>query len=145
MIITSFTDETPEYKLVFEEHPDYFFACVEAELVSPKIMESYQARIAHQISIRRYNRVMIKRDVPITETRAELCQLIYKVKNWDFRNIKYVFVDVDPRNLDAYQFALLYARSRGVEIEIFDNIDQARDWLLSEAVLIDENKKGQAC
>jgi len=130
---TSYSDETsPKYKLVFEEHPGYFFACIEANETLDDLIQEYQNKIAHQISIRKYDRVMIKRDVPITNPAVELCAVIYKVKGWGLLEIKYAFVDVNPEHIDAYKFAVLYARSREIEIEVFEDILTAEHWLLAD-------------
>ncbi len=126
------TDDTsPEYKLVFEEHPGYFFACVEARLTTPEIAAAYQQKIAHEIDIRKYDRVMIKRDVPLDVLPAGLCTVMYKVRNWSMRSIKYAFVDVNPGHLHAYKFAILYAVSQGIEVEVFADIETAEEWLMA--------------
>jgi hypothetical protein len=120
------------YKLVFEEHPEYFFACVESDVFNSTIIIEYQTKIAREISIRQHHRVMIKRDVPMSHTAGELLGAIYRVNGWQLRGIKYAFVDVDASRLTSYQFALVYARAHGVSVEVFSDIDSAKDWLLAQ-------------
>jgi hypothetical protein len=127
----AFSDTSDEYNLVFEEHPGYFFACIESDTLSPELLNEYKQKMADQISKRRYDRVMIKRDVPLTKPPMELCSVIYLVDNWKFRNIKYAFVDVNPQHLDAYKLPMLYARSLGMEIEVFGDVQTAEKWLLT--------------
>lgn len=128
----TFTDETsPHYKLVYEEHPGYFFACVEAGVLTVEQLHEYKQKIADQISIRKYDRVMIKRDLPLTASAVELCAGIYKVHGWNVRLIRYAFVDVNPAHINAYRLGLLYARSFGMEAEVFGDIPTAEAWLLS--------------
>jgi hypothetical protein len=127
-----FSDETSDkYKLVYEEHPGYFFACVEAGVLSLDLLHEYKQKIADQISTRKYDRVMIKRDVPVTSSAIELCSVIYKVRNWRVRQIKYAFVDVNPGQFSAYKLAILYARSNGIEIELFGHVPTAERWLIA--------------
>ncbi len=119
------------YKLVFEEHPEYFFACVESDVTESLTVVEYQAKIAREISIRRYHRVMIKRDVPISHTAGGLCGVIYMVNGWQVRGIKYAFVDVELDRLQSYRFGLLYARINGVEADAFNDVPTAKEWLLA--------------
>jgi hypothetical protein len=119
------------YKLVLEEHPEYFFACVESQIFEPALTIEYHAKIALEISIRRYHRVMIKRDVPISHAASQLCGVIYMVNGWQLRGIKYAFVDVDPGRLPSYEFSLLYARNNGMNVEVFQDVPSAKDWLLA--------------
>ena len=128
-----FSDETSDhYKLVYEEHPGYLFACVQAGVLSDELLNEYKQKIAHEISIRRScDRVMIKRDVPLSASAIELCAVIYKVQNWQMRPIKYAFVDVNPQHLVAYKLSILYARSHGIDVEVFGDVRAAEHWLLS--------------
>lgn len=127
-----FTDEPGgKYRLVYELHDRYFFACVEADELSPDIINEYQQKIADEIGIRKFGRVMIKRDVPMAGTPAELCGIIYKVRGWDLRDIKYAFVDANAENINAYNLGLLYARNRGMDVTVWADIPAAEKWLLS--------------
>ena len=129
----SFSDGTSgDYKLVFEEHNGYFFACVEAGVLSDKKSLEYKQKIAGQISSRNFDRVMIKRDVPLTSSAIDLCAVIYLVKFWKVKQIKYAFVDVNPEHLNAYKLSILYARSRRIEVEAFGDVASAEKWLLSD-------------
>jgi hypothetical protein len=121
---------TQPFKLVFEDHPEYFFACVEAGTVTDELTLEYNAAIAAEISKRQYDRVMIKRDVPLRNNTGEHCSLIYMVRGWSVRRIKYAFVDVKPEHVNFYKFALIYANGKGIEAEVFADIDLAKTWLL---------------
>ena len=119
------------FDLTFEEYPEYFFACVEGNSSDPIVINEYQSAIAAEISKRKYNRVMIKRDIPLSNNAAEHFALIYKVRAWEIRRIKYAFVDVALDHLSNYKFALLFGKSCGIDAEVFGDIDSAKEWLLS--------------
>jgi hypothetical protein len=124
--------DTSPFELVFEEHPGYFFACVEGDSKDPAAINDYQTKIAAEISRTRYDRVMIKRDIPISNNAPEHFSLIYKVRAWEMRKIKFAFVDVNPEHLKSYDFALLFARSHGIEAEVFGDVPTAKKWLLAD-------------
>lgn len=118
------------YNLIFEEHPEYFFACVEVESVTDELTREYNREIAAAISKRQYNRVMIKRDVPVRNNTGDHCSVIYMVRGWQVRPIRYAFVDVNPAHINFYKFALVYANDKGIEADIFGDVPSAKDWLL---------------
>ncbi len=118
------------FELVFEDHPEYFFACVEGNATDPASIDAYQTRIAAEIAKRKYDRVMIKRDVPLTNNSADHCSIIYKVPAWEMRLIKYAFIDVKAAHLSSYKLALMFARGNGVQAEIFGDTKTAKEWLL---------------
>lgn len=118
------------FKLVFEDHPAYFFACVEAESVTEAITLKYYAEIAAEISKRRCDRVMIKRDVPMTNNVGGHCAVIYLVAGWQLRRIRYAFVDLNQSHISSYALALLYAHDNGVQADVFGDVPSAKEWLL---------------
>ncbi len=120
-----------EFKLVFEEHPGYFFACVEGNTTDSNAVDQYNETIAAEISKRQYDRVMIKRDVPLSNNSGQHCGVIYKVRAWEMRKIKYAFVDINPKHLPSYDLALMFARQSGIEAEVFGDIPSAEAWLLT--------------
>ncbi|CAN5140634.1 hypothetical protein BH20ACI2_BH20ACI2_22450 [soil metagenome] len=120
-----------QFKLVFEEHSEYFFACVEGDGTDSDAVDDYQRTIAAEISKRNYGRVMIKRDVPLTNNTGQHCGVIYKVRAWELRKIKYAFVDVKHEHLSSYNFALMYANQKGIEAQVFGDIPSAEAWLLT--------------
>ncbi len=120
-----------QFKLVFEEHSEYFFACVEGTTDSEAV-DDYQAAIATEITKRNYDRVMIKRDVPLSNNSGQHCAVIYKVRGWEMRKIKYAFVDVNPQHMSSYSLALMFANQHGIEVAVFGDIPSAEQWLLSD-------------
>jgi hypothetical protein len=118
------------FKLVFENHNAYFFACVEAEFVTEAITLKYYRDMALEISKRRCDRVMIKRDVPMTNNVGDHCAVIYLVAGWQMRRIRYAFVDLNPGHISSYALALLYAHDNGVQAKVFGDVPSAREWLL---------------
>jgi hypothetical protein len=120
------------FHLVFEDHPGYFFACVEAHTLTERQVAQYQHEIARAIIKRRSPRVMIKRDVPHTRSSAELYQIPAMVDDLNALNIKYAFVDVVPDDLNTYKLALLDAKNRGLQIAVFGDISAAEKWLLDD-------------
>lgn len=123
------------FRLVFEEHPAYFFACVERDSTDSDAVDDYQKTIAVEISKRKYDRVMIKRDVPLSNNSGQHCGVIYKVRAWQARKIKYAFVDVNPAHLPYYDFALLFAHQQGIDAEVFGDIPSAEQWILNDSQL----------
>ncbi len=133
-ISNKFILDEGKFKLVFEEHPDYFFACVEGTATDSETVEEYQGAIAAEISKRTYDRVMIKRDVPLTNNSGQHCGVIYKVRGWEMKKVRYAFVDVNTVQLSSYKFALMYAKQLGIEAEVFSDISLAEEWLLKDRV-----------
>ena len=119
------------YDLVLEERRGYFFAGITADLLSHAQITSYQRKIANAISPTNVDRVMISRDVPSSATIAELNGIMKTAQLWNLTNIRYALVDLNSNNIDEYQFALLYAASRGVDINVFNSIRTAEHWLLA--------------
>jgi hypothetical protein len=120
------------FKLVFEEHPGYFFACVEGDTTDSDAVDEYQSVIAAEISERKYDRIMIKRDVPLSNNSGQHCGVIYKVRGWQVRKIRYAFVDVNLEHMPFYNFALMFANQQGIEAKVFADIPSAEEWLLSD-------------
>ena len=121
-----------KFKLVFEELAEYFFACVEGDSTDSDAVDDYQKTIAEEISKRNYDRVMIKRDVPLTNNSGQHCGVIYKVRGWEIRKIRYAFVDVNPKHLSSYNFALMLVNQYGIEAQVFGDIPSAEKWLLND-------------
>ena len=95
-------------------------------------IDEYQAAIGVEISKRSYDRAMIKRDVPLSNNSGQHCGVIYKVRAWEMRKIKYAFVDVNPGQLSSYNLPLMFARQYGIEVEVFSDIPSAEQWLLRD-------------
>lgn len=122
--------DQPAFKLVFEEHAGYFFACVEGDSTDSDAVDDYQSTIAAEIGKRNYDRVMIKRDVPLTNNSGQHCGIIYKVRAWQWRKIRYAFVDVNPSHLSSYNLALMVANQYGIHAQVFSDVPTAKEWLL---------------
>jgi hypothetical protein len=122
-----------KYDLVFEEYPDYFFARVEAHELSSEVIEEYQKKIADEIRRHPHRSVLIKRDVPLVHSSSEIYRIPFLVDSLNARGIKYAFVDVNPEQMRTYKLALLYARNRGLDIEVFGDIPSAEKWLREES------------
>ena len=119
------------YKLVFEERDGYFFVGLRADSLSPAQIESYQQEIGKEISKRKPDRVLICYLGPLPATEVQLPAVVYKVNFWKLQDIKYALVDMAAKNIAEYKFAILYAISRGIDIEIFNSQRVAEQWLLA--------------
>jgi hypothetical protein len=121
-----------KYHLDFEEHSDYFFACIEADELSPELTAEYQKKIVNEIRRRSFTRVMIERDIRLSNNSAELYPIPFMVDSLNIRHIKYAFVDLKPEHVRTYGLALLTAKDRGFDVEVFGDVQAAVEWLRGE-------------
>lgn len=124
---------TPEkdYRITFEQRPDYLYALVEAEQDSYEISLAYWREIADECKVRNITKVMVEEDMQGTATMVEAYQVAAELPKMGFLGIKLAFVDTHLDQSDLNAFGELVAVNRGVNGKFFNDQAVAEAWLIS--------------
>ncbi len=122
-----------EYTIAFEEFPDHLRAVIEGESDTYEITQQYWAEVTarcRQANVKRlFIEERLKRQIP---TVADTYQAAAERHEMGLTGVKIAFYDADPEQYDQNLFGELVARNRGINVKVFNDRDEALEWLLSE-------------
>lgn len=126
------TDASKPYDLSFEHHPDYLYAYVTGNQDNYEISRQYWQEIADECGRIGCTKLLIEEDIPEIVSIAEMYQIASDIPYMGFTGVRIAFVDRYIQHQDLNEFGELVATNRGVYGKIFNDADEARQWLLTE-------------
>jgi len=118
------------YTLVFDERPQYLYAQVRCDTISPEIASDYLNDILNECRELRYERLMIERDIPVRLSTAKLPMLASEFAKMGLEGLKIAFVDKRINNLSLMRLVAGTTRRLGINVRVYRNRPEARRWLL---------------
>lgn len=126
-------DLTKPYDLIFETRPQYLYARVTSETISPEMVVEYLHEVTEKCRKLAHTRLMIERDIPATLSETDIFFTGTEFAHMGIEAIRIAFVDGRAENTDHLEFAMLVANNRGGHVELFHSVPDAESWLITGA------------
>jgi hypothetical protein len=124
-------DTDKPYRLTFEHRPGYLYAFVEGERDGYEISRQYWQEIADECKAKKYRKALVVEDIAESGTIAEAYQLCSEFPQMGYLGIKVAFIDRHADQSEENQFGELVAVNRGINVKIFNDMEEAVKWLLA--------------
>jgi len=125
-------DSYRPYRLTFEELEDHLYALVEGEHDSYEISRAFWQEIADRASSIGASRVLIEESIKGQSVSfADVFKLASEIPSMGFGRARIAFVDRYLDHSEINEFGELVAVNRGLNAGVFNDIETARQWLLS--------------
>ena len=121
--------EKKAYKISFTEHPDHLYVELTGDSISEAIIREYIADIIAKCSETGHERILCYRDIPAVLPEGSVYHTVSESLD-ALRGKKVAVVNPHEKIDAAVQFGMTVAQNRGGNYESFQDIDQAREWLL---------------
>ncbi len=118
------------YTITFEERSDYLYAYVEGEQDNYEISRAYWQEVADRAASVDAKRVMIHENILEPGTFAGVYRLASEIPAMGFGRARIAFVDPYIEQNEINSFGELVALNRGVKGKVFNDLQEAEDWLL---------------
>lgn len=120
------------YELEFEERRNYLYAYVSGDKDSVEICTKYWREIAAECQRTKYNKVLIVESIRETVSTTEMYEIASEIPNMmGLLGVKIAFVDRYIGQRPVNEFGGLVATNRGTYAKLFDTVEEAEKWLLS--------------
>ena len=123
-------DLTKPYLLIFETRPQYLYARVTSETISPEMVVEYLHEVTDKCRKLAHKRLLVERDIPTTLSESDIFFTGNEFSNMGIDGMQIAFVDERAANTDHLEFAMLVANNRGGHVELFHNVPDAENWLV---------------
>ncbi|MBL8123371.1 MAG: hypothetical protein KIT61_02140 [Pyrinomonadaceae bacterium] len=122
-----------QYRLIFDDRPDYLHALVQADQDSYEISRQFWQDIADECGRLKPKRLLVEEDIdrPI-ESIADTYQGASERPLMGLSGIKIAFLDTHPEQHEQNQFGELVARNRGINVKVFFDRKEAENWLIAD-------------
>lgn len=124
--------DSKPYQITFEQRPQYLYVYVTGEHDSYEISRAFWLEIAENCRKINCNNILIDEDIPETVSVADMYQLATELPQMGFLGVRVDFYDRYAEQQDLNEFGELVDVNRGIYGKIFNDINEAEDWLLSE-------------
>lgn len=129
------------YNIQFEHHHDYLHARVTGEKDSAEISISFWKEIAAECKKYGYKKLLVEENIQGNISDDEIYEITSVITDL-FENVMIAFYDHQMPHYNMNKIGETLVLNRGVIGRVFDDIEKARQWLLSSdsADFADENK-----
>ena len=124
--------DSKPYQITFQQRPQYLYVYVTGEHDSYEISRSFWLEIAENCRKINCNKILVDEDIPETVSLADMYQLATELPQMGFLGVRVAFYDRYAEQQDLNEFGELVAVNRGVYGKIFNDINEAERWLLSD-------------
>lgn len=125
-------DSTRPYRLTFNELIGYLHAFVEGDEDSYEISRAFWQEIADHASQIGASRVLIEENIEMSVSFADVFKVASEIPLMGFGNTRIAFVDRYLDHNEINEFGELVAQNRGMNGGIFNDVEAAKAWLLSD-------------
>lgn len=120
------------FQIAFEHRPQYLYVYVSGEHDSYEISRQYWLEVAAECSKTGYKKVLIDEDIKEIVSVSEMFQLASEIPQMGFQGVRVAFFDRFAEHEDLNQFGELVATNRGLLVRVFNNFEEAENWLLGK-------------
>jgi hypothetical protein len=117
-----------QYKLTFEDRPEYLHARVEGEHDSYEISRDFWAEIGSECEKRGTTKLLVEENIPEVVSFSDMYNIASDLPDLFF-GISIAFVDRFADQAELNSFGELVAQNRGVRGRFFADVASAEDWL----------------
>ena len=123
------TTPSKPYQLTFTEHPEYLYADLKGETISPAIISDYISEIVAKSDETGKDRILLYRNIPAVLSGGE----VFFTVNQSLDALvckKLAIVNPYANIATAVEFGVTVGQNRGGNYRSFDNVAAAEAWLL---------------
>lgn len=126
------TDFPKPYRLALEHHEKYLYAMVEGDQDTYEISRQYWQEIADECNASGCTHLLVYEDIPEAVSPADVYHLVIDLASMGLIGVKVAFVDKYTEQQELNEFGVLVGTNRGMNAKAFNDLDEARSWLLSD-------------
>jgi hypothetical protein len=126
------SNENKPYQITFEERPDYLYVYITGDRDSYEISRAFWLEVAAKSSSTGYKKVLLEEDIPEAVSISDMYRLATELPQMGFYGVRIAFMDRYAEQNDLNEFGELVAVNRGMMGKIFNDINAAEKWLLSD-------------
>jgi hypothetical protein len=121
--------QTKPYKIVFEEYPTFLYALVHGEEYGYEVLASFLREISEECKKREFCQVMIEENISATASKMDVFRIASELPQLGFAGIRMAYIDRFQDQAELNEFGQEVAVSRGIDVRIFNSIEEADKWL----------------
>jgi hypothetical protein len=122
--------EAPPYYIEFENRGEYLYVLVGGELVTPEIAKLYWDQIAEKCDELNASKILIEKDFAQTVSAPEILEMgLYLGRILPGKKI--AFFD-RYSNKGVNELGKVIARNQGVQLRVFENVEDAEQWIAGD-------------
>lgn len=118
------------YTIEFEHRPKYLYALISGKDDSLEITRSYWQKMLDECRTHGFDKLLVEENLEGSLSMQEVYEFASEYLQMGFRQILVAFVDRYPEQRQLNRFGELVATNRGGRIRMFDNVTDAKQWLL---------------
>lgn len=126
------TSDAKPYRITFEQRPEYLYVYVTGDHDSYEISRSYWLEVSAMSAESGSQKILIEEDIPETVSISDVFRLACDLPQMGFFGVRLAFVDRYAEQNELNEFGELVAVNRGITGKIFNDIQTAEKWLLSD-------------
>lgn len=119
------------YTIEFENRPEYLYVYVEGDEDSLEITTQYWSEVLAECHKYNCQKVLIEENINQNVTASEMYEFAKDLPNMGFGSIVVAFVDRQIEHHELNRFGELVATNRGLQTKVFNNFNEAEQWLLT--------------
>ena len=120
------------YTIEFEYQPEYLYAFVEGDEDSLEITRQFWSELLAECKKFDYRKLLIEENISENVTASEVYEFAKELPNMGFDGISVAFVDRQADHEEINRFGGLVAHNRGMDLKVFEEVQEAKEWLLSK-------------
>jgi hypothetical protein len=124
--------DSKPYSIIFEDRIEYLYVYVSGEHDSYEISRAYWLEVAEHCRRTGCKRVLIEEDIAEVVSMTDMFRLANDLPQMGFLGVRVAFFDRYAEHNELNEFGELVAVNRGLYGKIFNEIDKAKEWLLSD-------------
>ena len=123
------TAPTRSYQICFEHRPEYLYVYVKSDAITYEIAKQYWVEILSMQHRRKYNRVLVDKDISGTLPLHDVFTLVSELAHSGCAGVKFAIAD---RHYDAQRspFEEMVGTNRGLNARVCSDLVEARGWLI---------------
>jgi len=123
------TSNQKYYKIEFDNQPEYLSAYVSGEKDSLEISRQFWREISEECKRVECKKLLIVEDIEEAVSMADIYMIASEIPQL-FYGVRIVFVDTHLDHQSLNEFGEIVATNRGVHGKIFNDVEEAKKWLL---------------
>lgn len=125
-------NDAKPYQIIFEERPEYLYVYVSGERDNYEISRSYWLEVSAKCGKINCKKILIEEDLPEAVSISDMYRLAAELPQMGFFGVRVAFFDRYAEQNELNEFGELVAVNRGIMGKLFNDIQAAEEWLLSE-------------
>ena len=126
------SDVSKPYQIEFDYRPNYLYVYISGQKDSLAISRQFWQEIAGECKKIQSTKVLILEDIKGAISTAEMYQLATEIPQMGFYGIRIAFVDRYIEQQELNKFGEIVANNHGLRGKIFNNVEEAENWLLAD-------------